>query len=79
MKEKISKKKFNYILDGGNILLSNKGMYNLKSYKFLLKMMENIENPLLIIHNKYFKNNKSKNINKIINTIKEKNIVIIYF
>lgn len=72
LKRKISKKKFNYILDGGNILLSNKGRYNLKSYKFLLKMLTNIEDPLLIIHNKYFKNNKSENINKIINTIKEK-------
>ena len=72
LKRKISKRKFNYILDGGNILLSNKGRYNLKSYKFLLKMMSNIENPLLIIHNKYFKNNKLENINKIINTIKEK-------
>ena len=72
LKRKISKKKFNYILDGGNILLSNKGRYNLKSYKFLLKMMSNIENPLLIIHNKYFKNNKLESINKIINTLKEK-------
>ena len=72
LKRKIKKKRFNYVLDGGNILLSNKGKYNLKSYKFLLTMMNNIQNPLLIIHNKYLKKNKSIKINNIINILMEK-------
>ncbi len=74
----IVNKKFSHILDGGNILLSNKGKNNLKSYKFLLSMMNNIEEPLLVIHKKYLKNNKSNQINNIINIIKKKFINNIY-
>lgn len=62
---KIKNSKFNYILDGGNILFSNKGKNNFKSYKYLISLLEKVKdsNPLLIIHQKYLKINNKKNVN----------------
>lgn len=72
--KKIENKKYNYVLDGGNILFSIKGKNSIKGYKLLFSIMEKLKdkNPLLIIHNKYLKLiNKSKGINEIIKRLKD--------
>jgi hypothetical protein len=71
---RIESKKYNYVLDGGNILFSIKGKNSMKGYKLLFSIMKKLkeENPLLIIHNKYLKlKNKSKGISKIIKKLKD--------
>jgi len=71
LKNKIQKYKYKYVLDGGNILLYNKGKTNFKSYKFLISMLEKLkdENPLLVIHHKYLKKGNNKNINNLIDNL----------
>ena len=52
----------NFIIDAANILHSDCGNITDKSINGLKKILENTSNPLIIIHEKYFKNIEIKNI-----------------
>jgi len=65
------------IIDGGNILFAYSGKINKKGYELLLKLIKYFWNikiiPILIIHNRHLKSNKSKQIVKIISEIQKLN------
>ena len=60
----IKNKKYNYIIDAGNILFSRNGIITDKSIDDLKFVINNKKNNLIIIHGKHLKNNKIKTLLK---------------
>ena len=50
---------YEYIIDGGNILYSDKGKINING---LIKIIDKCNNSIIVIHKKHMKNNIIKNI-----------------
>ena len=53
--KKIMESKYDTVIDGGNILYSNGGKLNDKSYKNLERLIKNCNNPIIILHSKHKK------------------------
>jgi hypothetical protein len=63
---------YNFIVDGGNILHSKNGNITDHSVNILFNIINKLDKPVLVIHQKYL-----KNIPKFINKLEENNIIYI--
>ena len=66
MNELNIKKPYDSIIDAGNVLHSRNGTVNISDLKFVI---ENTENPLIVIHTRHMKNRELKNFIKNYNYI----------